>query len=146
MLAAAQLIATLSGALFTGAALYVSLVEHPARMGCGTRLAATEFVPSYKRGAIMQGSLAVVSCLTGLAAWRLGGDVRWLVAAVLIGLAVPYTLVVVKPTNGRLLDPARNPTSAETQRLLERWGKLHAVRSGLSVLATLVYLCLLVGA
>jgi hypothetical protein len=65
---------------------------------------------------------------------------------VLIGLAVPYTLVVVKPTNDRLLDPARNPTSAETQRLLARWGKLHAVRSGLSVLATLEYLYLLVRA
>jgi hypothetical protein len=146
MLAAAQLIATLSGVLFTGAALYVSLVEHPARMSCGTKIAATEFVPSYKRGAVMQGSLAVVSLLTGLAAWRLGGDVRWLVGGVLIGLAVPYTLVVVKPTNDRLLDPARNPTSAETQRLLQRWGKLHAVRSGLGVLATLEYLYLLISA
>ena len=146
MLAAAQLIATLSGALFTGAALYVGLVEHPARMSCGTKVAATEFVPSYKRGAVMQGSLAVVSFLTGVAAWRLGGDARWLAGAVLIGLAVPYTLVVVKLTNDRLLDPARNPTSAETQRLLERWGKLHAVRSGLSLLATLEYLYLLVWA
>ena len=146
MLAAAQLIATLSGVLFTGAALYVSLVEHPARMSCGTKIAATEFIPSYKRGAVMQGSLAIVSFLTGLAAWRLGGDVRWLVGGVLIGLAVPYTLVAVKPTNDRLLDPARNPTSAETQRLLQRWGKLHAVRSGLGVLATLEYLYLLISA
>jgi len=146
MLAAAQLIATLSGVLFTGAALYVSLVEHPARMSCGTKIAATEFVPSYKRGAVMQASLAIVSFLMGLAAWRLGGDVRWLVGGVLIGLAVPYTLVVVKPTNDRLLDPARNPTSAETQRLLLRWGQLHAVRSGLGVLATLEYLYLLISA
>ena len=146
MLAAAQLIATLSGVLFTGAALYVSLVEHPARMSCGTKIAATEFVPSYKRGAVMQASLAIVSFLMGLAAWRLGGDVRWLVGGVLIGLAVPYTLVVVQPTNDRLLDPARNPTSAETQRLLQRWGKLHAVRSGLGVLATLEYLYLLISA
>jgi len=146
MLAAAQLIATLSGVLFTGAALYVSLVEHPARMSCGTKIAATEFIPSYKRGAVMQGSLAIVSFLTGLAAWRLGGDVRWLVGGVLIGLAVPYTLVAAKPTNDRLLDPARNPTSAETQRLLQRWGKLHAVRSGLGVLATLEYLYLLISA
>jgi hypothetical protein len=71
--------------LFTGAALYVSLVEHPTRMSCGTKIAATEFVPSHKRGAVMQGSLAVVSSLTGLAAWRLGGDVRRLAGAVLIG-------------------------------------------------------------
>src|SRR5215469_800026 len=35
----AELVAVLSCSLFTGAALYVSLVEHPARMGCGVELA-----------------------------------------------------------------------------------------------------------
>ena len=77
-------------------------------------------------------------------AWRLGGDVRWLVGAVLIGVAIPYTLVVVKPTNDLLLDPARNPTSVETHMLLQRWGWLHGVRSVLSLAATLLYLYLLV--
>ena len=52
------MLATLSCALFTGGALYVSLVEHPARLQCGTRIAVTEFAPSYKRGSVMQASLA----------------------------------------------------------------------------------------
>jgi len=144
LLAAVELITTLSGALFTGAALYINLVEHPARMSCGTKIAVTQWAPSYARAAVMQASLAIVSFLTGAATWWLGGGTRWLVGAVLIGLVVPYTLVVVKPTNERLLDPARDATSAETRMLLDRWNRLHAVRSGLSLLATLVYLDALV--
>ena len=144
MLAFAQFVATLSAALFTGAAVYVNLVEHPARLSCGTKVAATEFGPSYKRAAVLQASLSFVSFVAGVAAWRLGGDVRWLVGAVLIGLAIPYTLVVVKPTNDQLLDPARNPTSVETHMLLQRWGWLHGVRSVLSLAATILYLYLLV--
>jgi Transcriptional regulatory protein, C terminal len=45
MLEFAQVFAVLASTLFAGAALYVTLVEHPARMACGTELAATEFGP-----------------------------------------------------------------------------------------------------
>ena len=38
-----ELIATLCAGLFAGAAIYITLVEHPARLECGTVLAATEF-------------------------------------------------------------------------------------------------------
>jgi len=57
-------IATVCSGLFAGAAIYVSAVEHPARLSCGTALALREFAPSYRRGTVMQASLAVV----GLAA------------------------------------------------------------------------------
>jgi hypothetical protein len=50
----AEFVAVLSCSLFTGAAVYVSLVEHPARMGCGVEIAMAEFPPSYRRGTIMQ--------------------------------------------------------------------------------------------
>jgi hypothetical protein len=49
MLGVAQFIATLSCTVFAGAAIYVSLVEHPARMQCDTRTAATVWAPSYLR-------------------------------------------------------------------------------------------------
>jgi len=48
MLAAIEYIATLSSTLFTGAAIYINLVEHPARMGCDTKIAFTQWAPSYK--------------------------------------------------------------------------------------------------
>ena len=146
MVTALQFIATLSSALFAGAATYINLVEHPARMGCDTRTAATVWAPSYKRATVMQASLAILGCLPGVAVWLLGGGLMWLVGAVLIGLVVPFTFVAIMPTNYRLLAPGRDLASSETRELLEKWGKLHGVRSALSLLASALYVALLLGA
>jgi hypothetical protein len=50
------------------------------------------------------------------------------------------------PTNHKLLAPGRDVGSAETRTLLESWGKLHAVRTALSLLATVLYMWLLLAA
>jgi len=60
--------------------------------------------------------------------------------ALLIGMVVPFTLIVIKPTNDRLLAAGRDLASADTRALLERWGRLHAVRSLFSALSTVVML------
>ena len=65
-------LATLCAALFAGAAIYISLVEHPARLECGTELAATEFGPSCRRATILQASLAALGLLAGVTAWVQG--------------------------------------------------------------------------
>lgn len=44
----AEFVAVLTCGVFAGAALYISLVEHPARMQCGIEVAATQFPPSYR--------------------------------------------------------------------------------------------------
>jgi hypothetical protein len=126
--------------LFTGAAIYVTLVEHPARMGLDTKAAATEWAPSYKRGKVMQAPLAILSFITGVLAWLFGGGIIWLVAAIVIGSVVPFTIVVILPINHQLQEPDRNLDSEETRKLLEKWGRLHAVRSGLSFVASVIYL------
>ncbi|MBA2594863.1 MAG: DUF1772 domain-containing protein [Pseudomonadota bacterium] len=143
MLEVAQFLATLCCTLFAGAAVYINLVEHPARMGCDTKTAATVWAPSYRRATVMQASLAVVSFLAGALAWLLGGGILWLVGAVLIGLVVPFTFIAVMPTNHALLAPGRDLASVETRALLEEWGRLHAVRSALSLAASVVYMVLL---
>ena len=144
MITAFQFIATLSTTLFTGAAIYINFVEHPARMGCDTKTAATVWAPSYKRATVMQASLAILGFLSGLAVWLLGGGVMWLVGAVFIGLVVPFTFIAIMPTNHQLLTPGRDLASNETRALLQKWGKLHAVRSVLSFVASVVYVGLLV--
>jgi Anthrone oxygenase len=40
------------------------------------------------------------------------------------------------PINKRILEPARDKTSTETRSLLERWGRLHAVRTIVSLAAS----------
>jgi hypothetical protein len=74
-----QIVATLACGIFSGAALYINLVEHPARMQCGTALAATEFGPSYHRAAVMQASLAAIGFLSALGAWLTGASHWWVV-------------------------------------------------------------------
>jgi len=143
MLQVLQIIATLAATLFAGAALYINVAEHPARMILETRTAVLQWAPSYKRATLLQAPLAMLSLVSGTAAWLLGASTGWFVAALIIGIVVPFTLVVVMPTNRRLLDPARDLASAETRLLLEKWNKLHAVRTILSLIASILYLWLL---
>jgi Domain of unknown function (DUF1772) len=79
MLSVLKFIAVLAAALFAGAALYINVAEHPARMSLETKSAAAE--------------------------WG----------------------------------------SAETHALLERWARLHAVRTTLSLAATVLCVCLALG-
>jgi hypothetical protein len=142
-LVALQLTATFCAALFAGAALYINVAEHPARMTLDTRHAARQWAPSYARATWMQAPLALLSLFAGAAAGLVGGGAAWLVAALLIGAVVPFTFGVILPTNHALLAPDRDLASPETRALLERWARLHAVRTALSLAATAVYLVLL---
>lgn len=138
----AEFVAVLACGLFAGAAIYISLVEHPARMECGVEVAATEFAPSYRRATVMQATLAGVGLLSSIATWLRGGSYWWLVGGILIGSVIPFTLIVILPTNELLLSPTLDRHSPQTERLLARWAALHAVRSVVSGLALLLFLYL----
>jgi uncharacterized membrane protein len=141
-----QFIAVLSCTIFSGAAIYINVAEHPARMACGTELAATVFGPSYRRAAAMQVSLALVATGAGLLSWWIEGKALWLIGTMMIFAVIPFTLIAIMPTNRRLLDPRLDRSSEETRRLLQQWGTLHAVRSILSLAASCVFLSLLIRA
>jgi hypothetical protein len=51
----------------------------------------------------------------------------------------PYTLLVIMPTNRVLTATMPEAAGAETRRLLEHWGDLHAVRSVLGAAAVLAF-------
>ena len=140
MLLVCEALAALCAALFAGAAVYINVVEHPARMQCGNRLAVVEFAPSYRRATVMQATLAAVGTLSGIGAWLMGAPALWLAGALLLGVVIPFTLLVILPTNKRLLDPLLDKDSALAGQLLHRWAKLHAVRSCLSLASLLVFL------
>lgn len=143
---ALQMIAASAAMLFAGAALYINVVEHPARMALETRSAARQWAPSYKRATLMQAPLALVSLLSGVMAWLLGASLWWLAAALLIGSVVPYTLIVVMPVNQKILEPDRDLSSAETRELLQKWARLHGVRTALSLVASAINVWQLGGA
>jgi hypothetical protein len=75
----------------------------------------------------------------------MGGGFGWAIAALLVGAVFPFTFIGIMPTNRSLLAPGRDLGATETRTLLEHWAKLHAVRTRLSVAATILYLCLALG-
>ena len=129
------ILATLATGLFAGAAVYINLVEHPARVSCGTDTAIREFVPSYQRASVMQASLAIVGATCGLIAGWQEQDGVLIVAALLLGAVVPFTLVIIAPTNKQLLASSLDRQGPLAAALLRRWAALHAVRSILSAIA-----------
>jgi hypothetical protein len=142
----AEELALTSAALFTGAAIYISVAEQPARLRLPAKEMLEQWKPSYARGFAMQASLALASGLFGLLAVWFSHDWRWFVGAALIIANWPYTLLIILPINKRL--DATDPDEANvlTQRLIAQWGRLHAGRSALGLAATLSYLWALAAA
>ena len=131
---AAGTLALVLAALFAGAALYINVAEHPARMKLDAAHAVAQWSPSYDRGYIMQATLAVLAGLAGLAAWvELRGSL-WLAGALLMLANWPWTLFVIMPVNRMLKAGQGDPVA-----LLNRWARLHAVRTLLSFAAVVCF-------
>jgi hypothetical protein len=136
----AGLVALTVAAIFTGAAVYVNVAEQPARLALDDRALLAEWKPSYKRGAVMQASIALIGCVFGLVAWWQTSHTGFLIGAAAMLAPWPWTLLAIKTTNDVLLATAPDQAGPGTRALIEKWGMLHAVRTALGALATLAYL------
>jgi hypothetical protein len=115
-------LALVLAAAFAGAALYINVAEHPARLALDDTNLLKQWKPSYDAGYTMQASLVAVSGALGLLAAWTSGDWRWIVGAVLILKAI-----------------AEIDAGPISRSMLVSWGRLHAVRTVLGVIATLAY-------
>ena len=131
-----------------GPRIYVSLVEHPARLrvraGRRDRRVPAELPPGGGDAGVAR---RVVGGLTGVADWARGhGSLPSRRRPACSAAVIAFTLIVILPTNKRLLDPTLDPGSAEAAALLARWGRLHAVRTLTGGVAFLLLGLHLVGA
>lgn len=127
-------------ALFTGAALYINVVEQPARLGLAPAALLKEWKPAYRSGTRMQAPLAVIGFLLGVAAWWQTDEIAFLIAGIAMFGNVPWTFLVIFPTNNKLDATPENAADENTRALVVRWGRLHAVRTALGVVAIAAFL------
>lgn len=133
-------LALVTAAVFTGAALYITAVEQPARLGLDARSLLLEWKPAYKRGTAMQAPLAIAGFLLGLLAWWQSGQFAWILGGLLMAANWPVTYFAIMPTNNRLMliEPAL--AGPESRAMIESWGMKHSLRTGLGAAASLVFL------
>jgi hypothetical protein len=88
----------------------------------------------------MQASLAVIGFAFGLLAWWQTGHRAWLLGAVVLITNWPYTFRGIMPTNHKLM--ATDPAAAgpQSRALIQKWNRLHAVRTTLGFMATAIFL------
>ncbi|MGD9886148.1 MAG: DUF1772 domain-containing protein [Reyranella sp.] len=126
-------------AAFTGAAFYITFAEQPTRLMLDDRAMLVQWKPAYARGYAMQASLAVAGFVFGVLAWWTTDDPMWLAGAVVLVANWPYTLLIILPVNNRLnaIEPDR--AGPESRALIERWGRLHARRTMLGMVASVLF-------
>jgi hypothetical protein len=127
-------------ALFTGAAFYINFAEQPARLELDDGALLQEWKPSYDAGFKMQASLAVIGFVFGFLEWLLSGELAWLLGAIVLLANWPFTLYFILPTNKILMATPIEQAGPRTRELIERWGRLHAVRTALGVASTAIFI------
>jgi uncharacterized membrane protein len=133
-------LAIATSAAFAGAAAYVNLAEQPARLALDDVSLLKEWKPSYAKGFQMQATLALVSGLLGLAAYYFDNLAAAGIGGILMLANWPYTLLVIAPTNKALAAIAEQDAGPGSRALILKWGKLHAVRTWLGIVAAAAFI------
>ena len=72
-------------------------------------------------------------------AWWQVGIIGFLIGALLIIAPWPWTLIVIKPVNDALLATELGKAGSQSRALIVKWGRIHAVRTAMGVLATAAF-------
>jgi len=143
-----RIVSTISCNTFFGAALYVNIVETPARLAQSTAPAMVKhFQETFPRAMAMQGKLAGLTSIGSLVSWWTQDHKHGyllLCAGVSMLFALPWTKIVIMPINHQLMDGDTPVRKGEgwVADMMKRWNRVHAVRSccsGVAMLCLLSY-------
>jgi uncharacterized membrane protein len=135
-------LALVIAAAFTGAAFYINWAEQPARLKLDDKAALTQWKPSYHAGFSMQAPLAIAGFILAAMTWMHGETWLWLAGGLVLAANWPFTLAAIMPVNAALTALAGGSGDADgsARALLQRWGRLHGVRTLLGALASTLML------
>jgi hypothetical protein len=126
-------------AAFFGAALYVNLVEQPARLALDDQAILNEWTPSDRRGVALMLGLSLLSAALGLVAYFASQDVRWAIGALIVILVWPYTVFAMAPISNQILTLTPRDIGA-ARALVRQWGLLEYGQTAIGLAASVVYL------
>ena len=126
--------------IFVGIAAYINLAEQPARLALAAAPMLGQWKISFAAGIAIQGALAIATGLSGLLAWWLTRDMRWMVGACLMLANWPWTLAMIAPINAVLNATALEAAGPSSIALIAQWGQLHTVRTALGLFAMLAFI------
>jgi hypothetical protein len=129
-------LALAAAAAFTGASLYVNLVEQPARLALEDAALIEEWEDSDHRGFVLLAGLALLSAIFGFIDYKTSDDFRWLVGAATIIAAWPFMYLAIVPLNNRILALIAAEAGGEARKTIELWGRLEIGLTALGALAT----------
>ena len=134
----ARIASTFTTNTFFGAAIYINIVECPARLSLATAPAmVSHFQATFPRARGMQGPLAGTSAMGAAIAWYLDTHPcrdLFLASSVMMLCILPWTKLVIMPINNQLMDgevPAKKEDKWVSD-MMNKWDKVHLVRSILS--------------
>jgi hypothetical protein len=122
---------------FVGAALYIDLVEQPARLRLDAKSMIREWVPSNRRGFLLLAALALASAILACVDFARTSDVRWIIGGTVILASWPYTYFVIVPVNIWLC--ATPPARSAVRELMRDWGLLEWGQTAIGLGACCVF-------
>lgn len=127
-------IALLFVGLFAGTCLYVALVAQPARARLEDAVALQSFKASLASSRRLQPLLAALGVLATLGVCVLEPTPLRLAALLVQAPVIPATLLLVTPVYKALEAPALELEPSKAVPLLDKFGRLHAIRTGVVLL------------
>ncbi|HWE71719.1 MAG TPA: DUF1772 domain-containing protein [Stellaceae bacterium] len=133
-------LALVIASFYSGAALYVNLVEKPALLALDDKAALIGWKIALKRGAVIQAPLCAIGFALGMIAWLHLRDIGNAVAALAMLANIPWTVALILPINRQLQAIAPEAAGEASRALMLRWYSRHKLRSALGVIALVFFL------
>lgn len=117
--------------LVAGATTYISFVEVPGRANKSPSYQLENYHEIFPRAASIMKNFGGLVTLVTTATAALTNKKLWWIPVVLLGSLGPFTAIVIAPTNNVLMAATDGD---KVKKELKNWGKLHSVRTCLSLM------------